>query len=65
MMGAIISEWVGGIVRIRTTPTLAPSQEIDRGASIGPPYVGIADVGGEEFQKADLCPLAGRYDEVR
>jgi hypothetical protein len=46
-------------------PALAPGQEIDGGAGIGPPRVGVADVGGEEFQEADLRPLAGGRDDRR
>ena len=46
-------------------PALAPGQEIDDGAGVGSPRVGIADVGGEEFQEADLSPLASRCDEGR
>jgi len=36
---------------------LAPTGEFDRGASIGPPGVRIADIGGEEFDESPGCIL--------
>ena len=46
-------------------PALAPFEEFSHSAGVGAAGVGVADRGGEEFQEADLRPLAGRCDEGR
>jgi len=57
-------DWVisgeGGHALLRT-----PALEIHRRPRIGPPRVRVADVGGEEFQEAQLAPLPHLLDGGR
>jgi len=47
------------------TVSLAPGQELDNRLRIGAPGVAVADVGAEEFEKAQLRALASGGDEGR
>jgi hypothetical protein len=42
---------------------LAPRQKLCDGAAVGAARVRVADVGGEEFEKARACPVAGGGDQ--
>jgi hypothetical protein len=43
----------------------APGQKLCDGAAVGAPRVWVADIGGEEFEEAQLRALAGGGDEGR
>jgi hypothetical protein len=49
----------------RHAAILAPGQEFAHGLRVGAAGVAVANVGGEEFQKAQLCILASGGDERR
>ena len=49
-------------VRVRRC-SLAPCEEIADGPGIGPPRVGVADGGGEEFDEAVARLVAGIGDD--